>query len=245
MTQKNAPAFLLSENDGSNWLGSLADKIDELDDFSLTNGQLVHGKRNQLFSASVELSVHPINTPDALNDYRQLKMSNNPALENLSCLGVGFGEHVGTGIFAPPLLVRFLKTLMTLGRMAGANYLAWQPAEIMCDFEYFCKLTQCYIDGGPFPVWSLIRFKSDASDVFTSSGLDWICGQEMSVRGAGLDNVQMMKRLARIAHDMAVNGAIRHSIKSDGMEAGEQIYFNPAPFGKIVEIRIQSKMDQN
>jgi hypothetical protein len=245
VTHKNAPAFLISENIAPDWLRTLALNIDESEDLILTNGQLVDGKRNQIFSASVEISIHPSNIPKAIYDYRRIKISNITPDEGLSCLALDFGEHVISGILAPPLLKRFLQTMMEIGRMANASYFAWQPAGIICDFEYFCALTQSYVDGGPFPVWPLIRFEGDADKLVTSNGLDWICGQEISVSSSGFDNVQLMKRLARIAHDMAVNGAIQHPNKSVGMEPDEQIFFTPIANGKMVEIQIHSNVNSN
>lgn len=112
----------------------------------------------------------------------------------------------------------------------GADQLYWSPAGLWSDARQFrAAVAEMLISGMP-PVLHLIAFRPDpASAALRSHGLAYFAGQELEVRdGGNLAQKDVVRRLARLAIDIMINGAIRAPRDFPGLTSDERVRVEPS-----------------
>ncbi len=155
-----------------------------------------------------------------------------------SVISIGLGDHLGGGEKVPAIVQAFLVAAAAIGEMTEAFAVMWIPAKTISGFEYFARVVAEYGDGGVFPVLALVNFKKEDDGAIRSTGLDWLSGQELCVAPTGLSEAEMMRRVVRVAHDLAVNGPVTSEIDLDGMDENETVELRPS--GDVLGVRILS-----
>jgi len=162
-----------------------------------------------------------------------------PTDQKLSGIGIALGEHIISAKHSETINRALLQLTRCVGQSIKATAIVWRPAQLQIGFDYFTGATDHYIEGGPFPVLAQIAISKTAEGSFLTSGLSYFSGQEVTINTpAGYAPNEVVKRLVRIAHDIATNGKIKESMETDGFISGESLSLIPRQDGQLVEIVI-------
>lgn len=149
---------------------------------------------------------------------------------------IGLGNHVAGGERAPAIVQAMLGMAQKLGSSLGAVAAIWHPADVISGFTYFSDAVTDYLAGGTFPVLALVNFKAEGDGAINSKGLAFLSGQELQIMPAGMDQIELMRRVVRVAHDIAVNGPMRAPSRLTGLEPGEILELEPLPEGGVLKM---------
>ncbi len=155
-----------------------------------------------------------------------------------SVISIDLGSHLEGGEKVPAVVKTMLTAAAAIGGTTGAVAAIWSPARTISGFEYFARVVAEYSQGGAFPVLALVNFKKDDDGAIRSNGLDWLSGQELCVSPTGFSETEIMRRVVRVAHDIAVNGPVTSDIDLVGIEDDESIELRPE--GDVLAVRILS-----
>lgn len=132
-------------------------------------------------------------------------------------------------------LREFFKMMVLLIDLAEASHIFWSPARLWSDAPQFRGAVAEMLTSGMPPVLHLVAFRHrETGDgaVVRTRGLAQFGGQELEGRMPGGWTVaEMVKRLARLALDIMLNGPVAAPQRLKGLGAGEWISLNPPPDG--------------
>ena len=142
----------------------------------------------------------------------------------LACvpLGLSKGDRVSRSR-------ELFKLAVLLIDLCGAERIYWSPADLWSDAAQFRDAVAEMLASGMPPVLHLVAFHPGhhASDLQTR-GLAHFAGQELVATDAvGLDQAGLLRRVARLAIDLMINGAIRAPRDFPGLVPGERISVRP------------------
>lgn len=162
-----------------------------------------------------------------------------PPTKKTPGIGIALDEHIMSARHSQTVNRALLQLARHVGQSLNAATIVWQPAQLHIGFDYFIGATDHYIAGGPFPVLAQIAISETAKGEFQTSGLSYFSDQEITITApAGYAPNEVVKRLVRIAHDIATNGKIEAKIETDGFVSGETLVLTPQDDGQSVEIII-------
>jgi hypothetical protein len=131
------------------------------------------------------------------------------------------------------------------------EYIFWSPANLWSSAECFAESVEEMFKSGLPPVLHMVAFVPPHSDLADldqklegaddgilnadpaavariSRGLALFCGQEVwAIAPKGMDEAQLLRRVARLAADMMVNGPIVEQHIVPGIDPGERIHLLP------------------
>ena len=154
-----------------------------------------------------------------------------------SVISIGLGDHLEGGERVPAVVKGMLSASVIIGQMTDAFAAMWLPANTLSGFDYFARVVREYSEGGVFPVLALVNFKKSADDWIRSSGLEWLAGQELVVAPSYLSDSELMRRIVRVAHDLAVGGAMTSANELSGLEDDESIMLVPEVGQRILNMQ--------
>jgi hypothetical protein len=157
---------------------------------------------------------------------------------------IDLSDNVKGGEVVAGIIKALLSLCQKIGEALGAVAVYWRPADIVSGFGYFTQAVRGYDGGGVFPVLALIHFDSSNAASITSKGLAYLCEQEIAFSPGSMSTQEAMRRVVRVAHDLATNGPVRSPIELLGMEAGERLLLAPDHTRRILNVQISSKMEQ-
>lgn len=164
-----------------------------------------------------------------------------PLSKKIPGIGIALGEHIMSAKHSKTVNRALLQLARHVGQSLNAASIVWQPAQLHIGFDYFVGATDHYIAGGPFPVLAQIAISETAKGQFQTSGLSYFSDQEIRISApAGYAPNEVIKRLVRIAHDIATNGKIETKTTTDGFISGETLFLNPQDNGQSVEVIISA-----
>lgn len=167
------------------------------------------------------------------------KIFSEPSEKKLSGIGIFPSEHVASAKHSGTVNRALLQLAQQVGQSIGAASIIWQPAQLQIGFDYFIGATDHYIAGGPFPVLAQIAIAEMSEGIFQTTGLSYFSEQEIRISApTGYAPNEVIKRLVRIAHDIATNGKIDKKIETDGFVPGEKLSITPDNNSEFVEIAI-------
>jgi hypothetical protein len=144
-------------------------------------------------------------------------------------IGLELSDHVAGGERIPAIIQALLGAGQKLGTSLGAVGAVWHPANIVSGFDYFSEAVADYLGGGAFPVLLMVNFRAGHDSMINSTGLSFVSGQELQIAGGGMEQNEIMRRVVRVAHDIAVNGSIQAGTKLSGIEVDEVLEFSLLP----------------
>jgi hypothetical protein len=181
--------------------------------------------------------------PSEISSFERVFCKSSLAIAQASVV-IGFDENVAGGERIAPITATLLEFGAYLSGPLGADTVAWMPAQIMSDSEYFAEAVSDYLNGGVFPCLALVRFSfSGGDESVRTSGLNWFCGQELELKCSGIDRPSIMRRMVRIVHDMAVNGPINSDETVPDLDGEGKLQLSPTPDGTVVVGEIRSDLD--
>ena len=161
-----------------------------------------------------------------------------------SVISIELGSYLDGGEKVPAIVKAMLTAAVGIGHMTGAFATMWLPAKTISGFEYFARVVAEYDAGGVFPVLALVNFKKQDDGTIRSKGLDWLAGQELLVASSDLSDSELMRRIVRVAHDLAVGGAIAQDLELAGIEEHERIELAPHKTGRTLQMRTTTLLAQ-
>lgn len=139
---------------------------------------------------------------------------------------ISLGSHVKDGRKNPAIIASLFRLTRELIAASKPAAVIWNISKIISDPKYFAETVGHYEDGGAFPILSTIDFGYD-DDMVQTFGMSYFSNQEIRYAVGNLQQADAMKRVMRIAHDIAVNGAYHANIEVAGLEANEKIFITP------------------
>ncbi|APW73004.1 hypothetical protein [Sphingopyxis sp. MG] len=123
------------------------------------------------------------------------------------------------------------KTLVLLIDLFDASHIFWSPARLWSDAPQFRAAVAEMLTSGMPPVLHLVAFRrhetAGGAHVGTR-GLAAFAGQELTAAiPAGWTVADMVRRLARLALDIMVNGPIVERQRARGLQQGEWVDLSP------------------
>jgi hypothetical protein len=128
-------------------------------------------------------------------------------------------------------LREYFKAMVLLIDLLDASHIFWTPARLWTDAPQFRDATAEMLASGMPPVLHLIAFRrSDAPGgaIVRTRGLALFGGQEVEGRiPAGWTVAEMVRRLARLALDILLNGPVAAPRRLRGLDPGEWVSLTP------------------
>lgn len=203
------------------------------------NADLKHSVNSEIIYRGVSFIV---SVKKPVNDWNQFKnIFCNVDAASIGCgVSISLGTHVAGGERVPAIIQALLEVARRLGSSLGAQAVIWHPAGVVSGFAYFSEAVGDYSAGGAIPVLALVNFKAGSDEVINSTGLSYLSGQELRVARSTMDNSDMMRRVVRVVHDVAVNGQISETVKLDGIEPEEIVELQPLPEYGLLQMKVYS-----
>lgn len=114
-----------------------------------------------------------------------------------------------------------------------AHALFWSPAGLWSSVQELDRAVVAMEAAGLPPILHVVGFGvesggADTAVALRSRGLDWFAGQELLLSGPrGMTDTALVRRAARLAAHMMVNGPVVERQQTDGLEGGERIVLVP------------------
>lgn len=129
-------------------------------------------------------------------------------------------------------LREFFKAMVLLIDLFDAGHIFWAPARLWTDAAQFREAVAEMLASGMPPVLHLIAFRrSDAPGggaIVRTRGLALFGGQEIEGRiPVGWTVAEMVRRLARLALDILLNGPVAAPRRLRGLDPGEWVSLTP------------------
>ncbi|VAW04723.1 hypothetical protein MNBD_ALPHA04-1722 [hydrothermal vent metagenome] len=157
----------------------------------------------------------------------------------VSGIAISLGDNLSGGGHITPVNRALLELGYMIGQDIQAQAIIWVPANQLVGFDYFGEATRQYVDGGPLPILVQVAIKDNEDQSFQTTGLSYFAGQEIFLSAPEeYTSSDTIKRLVRIAHDIATNGRIDNEVETDGLVDGERISFTPDAEKKRVHVKI-------
>ena len=239
---KSAPVTLLIADSAPAVRTALRSLLDNDPEISLAHDDSKEGWAGEVvfrgLSFSVAINAHSM----PLTHLKSIFCNLDTAL--IGCdIDIMLGEHVAGGERVPAIIQGLLGFVSKLGTASNAAATVWHPAKIMSGFPYFAEAVADYLDGGAFPVLAMVNFKAADDGLINSTGLAFLAGQELQAISDGLDEQELMRRIVRVVHDVAVNGSVNEPAKLGGIEPDEIIQLQPLPeMGRLL-MKVCSTLD--
>lgn len=151
---------------------------------------------------------------DTLGDFRRV----------LACvpLGLSKGDRVSHSR-------QLFKLAVLLIDLCGAERIYWSPADLWSDAAHFQEAVTEMLTSGMPPVLHLVAFHSGSGGAdMRTQGLAHFAGQELVATDAtGLDRAGLLRRMARLAIDLMINGAVQAPRNFPGLVPDERICVRP------------------
>ncbi len=176
-----------------------------------------------------------------INSYKQL-FCNIDEASFQSGIAISFGSHIKDGYKNAAIISSLFRYIRLLIMNSNSIAIVWNINNIISDSQYFVDVVNHYEKGGAFPILSTVDFIYDEEGILKSKGLSYFANQEIHYECRQLHEVDAMKRMMRIAHDVAVNGAYSNSMELDGIEGDERIYITIDKDSRIARVRSVFKL---
>lgn len=162
-----------------------------------------------------------------------------------SAMAMSLHPHVGDGLKIPAIGKLFLSVGASLARQLSAIAVVWQPSALQTDTDYFAEVVDSYLSGGVFPVLPIVDFEFDnVNNMLRSNGLGLFCGQEFELRSDRVERADLIRRAIRLAHDLAINGAVEEEQDVPDIDPEYVIHLAPNADGNVLQCQIMSNAEQ-
>lgn len=122
----------------------------------------------------------------------------------------------------------FYKMMLLLLDVFGATHLYWDAAALWSDAKMFRAAMREFLISAMPPVLHMVAFRKDADHQLYTRGLHYFAGQELAATiPAEMDVQAVVRRLARLALDVMMNGPYRTAMEVAGLDPGEVIWLYP------------------
>ncbi len=146
-----------------------------------------------------------------------------------SAVHINLGPAVASGRTVPAIVQAMLELGDVLGRNLGIKAVFWSPAAVVSGFDYYAGAVAQYAEGAAFPALLCVGFDMSTNGMVQTTGLAWLCDQELSFVHPQLPMHEAMRYVVRLVHDLATQGAYDHALELPGLHADEVVVVTPSP----------------
>lgn len=146
-----------------------------------------------------------------------------------SAVHIDLGPAVASGRIVPAIVKAMLALGDVLGRNLGTKAVFWSPAAVVSGYDYYAEAVAQYAQGAAFPALLCVGFDMSAVDIVQTTGLAWLCDQELSFAHPQLPMHKAMRYVVRLVHDLATQGAYDRALELPGLHADEVVVVMPSP----------------
>lgn len=241
-SEDTAPLMLLTKFEDLELADIVRASMAENAEMSLTPVGPSNSKAFEIVYCGVTFNISITPGPGNISGLKEIFCSFDPG-QVQSGLNIALGAHVAGGERVPAIVRTLLDVARKVGVLCGAVATVWRPANIVSGFEYFEEAVDGYLSDGPFPVLAMVNFKTRTDGVITTSGLETLSGQELQIECGIMDKAELMRRVVRVAHDIAVNGPVLAKVSLDGLEPGEKLELDPISGAGLIKMKCHSVLD--
>lgn len=155
-----------------------------------------------------------------------------------SAVHIDLGPAVASGRIIPAIVQAMLELGDVLGRNLGIKAVFWSPAAVASGYDYYAEAVAQYTKGAAFPALLCVGFDMSTVDIVQTTGLAWLCDQELSFAHPQLPAHEAMRYVVRLVHDLATQGAYDRVVELPGLHADEVVVVTPIPEEGKVKARL-------
>jgi hypothetical protein len=146
-----------------------------------------------------------------------------------SAVHIDLGAAVVSGRTVPAIVRALLELGDVLGRHLDIKAVFWSPAAVASGYDYYAEAVTQYAEGAAFPALLCVGFDMSTNGIVQTTGLAWLCGQELTFAHAQLSAHEAMRYVVRLVHDLATQGAYDRALELPGLNADEVVILTPSP----------------
>jgi hypothetical protein len=146
-----------------------------------------------------------------------------------SAVHIDLGPAVASGRVVPAIVQAMLELGEVLGRNLGIKAVFWSPAAVASGYDYYAEAVTQYAEGAAFPALLCVGFDMSTNGIVQTTGLAWLCDQELTFAHAHLPAHEAMRYVVRLVHDLATQGAYDRALEVPGLNADEVVILTPSP----------------
>ena len=146
-----------------------------------------------------------------------------------SAVHIDLGPAVASGRIVPAIVQAMLELGDVLGRNLGIKAVFWSPADVVSGYDYYAEAVAQYAEGAAFPALLCVGFDMSMIGTVQTSGLAWLCDQELTFTHPQLPAHEAMRYVVRLVHDLATQGAYDRALELPGLHADEVVVVTPSP----------------
>jgi hypothetical protein len=155
-----------------------------------------------------------------------------------SAVHIDLGPAVASGRTVPAIVQAMLELGDVLGRNLGIKAVFWSPAAVVSGYDYYAEAVAQYAEGAAFPALLCVGFDMSAIAIVQTTGLAWLCDQELTFARGQLPAHEAMRYVVRLVHDLATQGAYDCALELPGLHADEVVVVTPSPEEGTVNARL-------
>lgn len=127
-----------------------------------------------------------------------------------------------------------------IAAVVDAAAIYWPPAKLWSDAAELPRAVATMEGGGMPPILHFVGFSSPSPGEMRTEGLGWLAGHELAATmPADMTSAEGVRRLARIAIDLMLNGPMAGDMVIAGLERGERIHIQlPQTAGAPIRLAI-------
>lgn len=160
-----------------------------------------------------------------------------------SAVHIDVGPAVASGRIVPAIVQVMLELGGVLGRNLGIKAVFWSPAAVASGYDYYAEAVAQYAEGAAFPALLCVGFDMSAIAIVQTTGLAWLCDQELSFAHPQLPAHEAMRYVVRLVHDLATQGAYDRALELPGLHADEVVVVTLSPDQGTVNARLVNGKD--
>ena len=155
-----------------------------------------------------------------------------------SAVHIDLGAAVASGRTVPAIVQGMLELGEALGRNLGIKAVFWSPAAVVSGYNYYAEAVAQYAQGAAFPALLCVGFDMSRIGTVQTTGLAWLCDQELTFTHPQRPAHEAMRYVARLVHDLAMQGAYDRALELPGLHADEVVVVTPSPDQGTVNARL-------
>jgi hypothetical protein len=155
-----------------------------------------------------------------------------------SSVHIDLGPAVASGRIVPAIVQAMLELGKVLGRNLGIKAVFWSPAAVVSGYDYYAEAVTQYAEGAAFPALLCVGFDMSTIAIVQTTGLAWLCDQELSFAHAQIPAHEAMRYVVRLVHDLATQGAYDRALELPGLNSDEVVVVTPSPDQDTVNARL-------
>jgi len=146
-----------------------------------------------------------------------------------SAVHIDLGPAVASGRIVPAIVKAMLELGDVLGSNLGIKAVFWSPAAVVSGYDYYAEAVAQYAQGAAFPALLCVGFDMSTIGTLQTTGLAWLCDQELSFTHPQLPMHEAMRYVVRLVHDLATQGAYDRALDLPGLHTDEVVVVTPSP----------------